>query len=30
LAISRKGDIYVSNFGAAAGVGEVVRVDTDR
>ena len=29
VAVSRKGDIYVSNFGAAAGVGEVVRVDID-
>ncbi|MDP9143108.1 MAG: ScyD/ScyE family protein [Actinomycetota bacterium] len=27
VTVSRKGDIYVSNYGALAGVGEVVRID---
>ena len=29
VTVSRKGHIYISNHGAEAGVGEVVRVDTD-
>lgn len=30
VAVSRRGDVYVSNFGAAAGVGQVVRVRAGR